>query len=89
LENLAGMQHLECLTLRAAKVADAGLEHLQRLKQLTDLRLYDTQVTDARVKKFQQALPNCWIEWQPPTSHGRRASRRRALGAVEIWQTDW
>ena len=47
--------------LSATKVTDAGLVHLKRLTKLKYLNLRDTKVTDASVKKLQQALPNCKI----------------------------
>ena len=38
-----------------------GLEALAGIKTLQLLELVETHVTDAGVKKFQQALPNCKI----------------------------
>jgi hypothetical protein len=49
------------------EVTDAVLEHLKGLSQLRWLFLDGTQVTDAGVKKLQQALPNCNIS---PTPYG-------------------
>jgi hypothetical protein len=43
-------------------VTDAGLVHLEGLEKLEALGLKNTQVSDAAVKKFQQALPNCKVE---------------------------
>jgi hypothetical protein len=43
------------------KVTDAGLEHLKRFDYLIELWLQNTTVTDAGVKKLQQALPHCHI----------------------------
>jgi len=43
-------------------VTDEGLIQVARLTQLRHLDLTKTKVTDAGVKKFQQALPNCKIE---------------------------
>jgi hypothetical protein len=43
------------------QVTDVGLAHLKRLLQLHWLYLYDTQTTDAGVKKLRQALPNCRV----------------------------
>ena len=50
------------LDLQRTEITDAGLEHLNGLKQLRFLNLTDTHVTDAGVAKLQQALPNCKIE---------------------------
>ena len=46
-------------------MTDAGLEHLQRMKQLIEIYLGGTRVTAAGVKKLQQALPNCRIDFWP------------------------
>jgi hypothetical protein len=44
------------------EVTDVGLEHLKGLNKLQTLGLAETKVTDAGVKKLQQALPKCKIE---------------------------
>ncbi|MFP6657003.1 MAG: hypothetical protein VB853_02415 [Pirellulales bacterium] len=49
------------VTLNNTKVTDAGLAHLSGLTKLERLWLTRTQVTDAGVKKLQQALPKCDI----------------------------
>jgi uncharacterized membrane protein len=43
------------------RITDTGLEHLRGMTQLQELSLECTEVTDAGVKKLQQALPNCTI----------------------------
>ncbi|NQU21935.1 MAG: hypothetical protein HQ567_11685 [Candidatus Nealsonbacteria bacterium] len=43
-------------------MTDAGLEYLEGMTSLQSLDLRGTQVTDAGIKKLQQALPNCKIE---------------------------
>jgi len=43
------------------QVTNAGLEHLKGMTSLTPLYLFQTKVTDAGVKKLQQALPKCKI----------------------------
>lgn len=40
---------LEALTLPSRNISDAGLVHLKDLRQLTNLRLYDTRVSDKGV----------------------------------------
>ncbi len=49
-------------------MTDRGLAHLMGLTQLQYLILEGcVRVTEAGVKKLQQALPNCKIEWKAPT----------------------
>ncbi len=63
----AGLVHLKGLTkiqwvgLAETKVTDAGLEHLKRLTTLQSLYLGDSRVTKEGVKKFQKALPTCYV----------------------------
>jgi Leucine Rich repeat len=44
---LAELADLECLLLHGQSVTDSALNHLERLKKLTILCLYDTQITSA------------------------------------------
>jgi hypothetical protein len=44
------------------RVTDAGLEHLKYLKNLSELHLLWTDVTDAGVAELQRALPELKIE---------------------------
>jgi hypothetical protein len=60
---LQGMHTLYQLRLdNNTRVTDAGLASLKGLSQLSQLGLHGTKVTDAGVKKFQQALPKCKIQ---------------------------
>ena len=61
LVHLKGLTNLEELALNRSGVAGPGLAHLKGLTKLKYLNLRDTNVTDASVKKLQQALPNCKI----------------------------
>ena len=45
-----------------ARFDDAGLERLKGLRQLQELAIANSPVTDEGLKKLQQALPNCRIE---------------------------
>ncbi|HLH27373.1 MAG TPA: hypothetical protein VKW77_00575 [Acidimicrobiales bacterium] len=49
--------NLRILVLQGPKVTDAGLAHLQGLKQLQTLVLRDTGVTDAGRAELRRALP--------------------------------
>ena len=65
LKELTKLQTLDlCFNVPFVKseVTDAGLVHLKGLSNLQDLDLGGTKVTDAGVKKLQQALPKCKIE---------------------------
>jgi hypothetical protein len=74
LENLKRLDRLEQLDLFGNyQVTDVGLDHLKVLPQLQEVYLGGTAVTDAGVKKLQQALPNCKITWKPPTKYERQS----------------
>jgi hypothetical protein len=45
------------------KVKDAGLEHLETLKNLDELDLRNTNVTPKGGEKLQEALPTCQIDY--------------------------
>jgi hypothetical protein len=62
LECVAKMTSLNTLNLNGTRVTDRGLVHLNGLRNLRDVMLYDTSVTDEGVRKLQQALPNCKVE---------------------------
>jgi hypothetical protein len=42
-------------------VTDAGLKHLADMKDLTDLFLHKSKVTDEGVNEFKKTLPGCRI----------------------------
>jgi internalin A len=42
-------------------VTDAGVKELAPLKQLTNLFLFGTSVTDDGVQELQKALPKCEV----------------------------
>ncbi len=63
LVQLAGLTQLQRLYLDKTKITDAGLAHLAGLTRLSGLWLeHNPQITDAGVKRLQQALPNCIIK---------------------------
>ncbi len=67
LEQLQGMNNLGQLSLDDTQVTDAGVEHLRGLINLRILMLRNTQVTQAGIEKLHRALPDCRIEWTPPS----------------------
>ena len=73
LKHLKGLSQLQDLFLDGTEVSDAGLEHLKGLHKLQTLQLPHSKFTDARVKKLQQALPKCAIEF---------GAFRRAAGSI-------
>ena len=62
---IGNMKRLCLLELPETQVTDAGLESLKSLKELDRLDLYGTRVTAEGVRKLQQSLPNCEIDWSP------------------------
>ena len=67
LEHLKAFPSLETISLTDAEITDAGLEHLMGLRHLRRLDLGHAKVTEAGVTRLRHALPNCKIEWSPPT----------------------
>ena len=55
------MLSLRVLELHRTRVTDAGLEHLAGLKNLAQLTLGGTAVTDKGVATLKAALPRCNI----------------------------
>jgi Leucine-rich repeat (LRR) protein len=62
LVHLKGLTNLKELYIRDAQITDAGLEYLTGLTNLQFLAL-GSSVTPEGVKKLQEALPNCEIEY--------------------------
>ena len=58
---VAKFSRLYTLDLSRAPITDAGLVHLERLASLRIVYLWDTQVTDAGVKRLKRALPKADI----------------------------
>ena len=63
LRHLRAFSRLRVLDLQDAPVTDAALIHLQRLKSLRSLNLRGTNLSAPAIKKLQNALPQCNIEW--------------------------
>lgn len=49
--------------LNGTEITDAGLLHLHRMTNVTELRIENTKVTEAGVVKLQKALPKCRIKY--------------------------
>jgi hypothetical protein len=56
------LKNIEKLFLDGTAVTDGGLIHLKGLTGLQELRLANTNVTDAGVAELHRALPNLSVE---------------------------
>jgi len=63
LVHVCNLHYLGHLDLSGTQITDAGLLCLSELPHLKFVRLRDTQVTPKTVKRFQEELPNCTIEY--------------------------
>lgn len=73
LANISGMESVEELSLYHSGVTAEGLRYaagFPRLKQLYVDRV-DDKCLEA-IKRLQKALPNCKVDWQPPTEDERK-----------------
>ncbi|HVX11158.1 MAG TPA: protein kinase [Pirellulales bacterium] len=62
MQHLARMTNLKSLSLEPCEnITDAGLAHLESLRQLKELKLKGSKVTDAGIARLQAALPACQI----------------------------
>lgn len=61
--HLATMEKLQTLGLGNNPITDKGLSELKGLQNLKAIHLRGTKVTAAGVADFQQALPDCKIDW--------------------------
>jgi hypothetical protein len=55
------LARVKTLEFNCGKVSVASLSYLERLTNLRELSLYNTDRADERVKKLQRALPACRI----------------------------
>ncbi len=62
LSKCSGLSHLN---LDRTTLTDDGLKYLEALKELKYLSIQRVPVTLAAVKKFADAMPNCFIQYQP------------------------
>ncbi|MEZ6137204.1 MAG: hypothetical protein R3C53_20125 [Pirellulaceae bacterium] len=62
LSKCSGLSHLN---LDRTTLTDDGLEYLKSLEELKYLSIQRVPVTLAAVKKFADAMPNCFIQYQP------------------------
>jgi hypothetical protein len=56
-KRMEGFPNLDTLMLRGPKVTDAGLVHLRGMRQLTNLRLFNTRVTEKGRSELMRELP--------------------------------
>lgn len=67
LAHLAVLPDVNNLDLHETPVTDKGLQALERMTSLRELRIYQTQVTAAGVARLHEALPACTIIWDGGT----------------------
>lgn len=70
---LKGLPQLQKAYLVGSQITDKGVQNLEACVRLQKLYLDGTQVTEGGVKRLQQALPNCKIIWEPPTTAERQS----------------
>lgn len=63
LKHVAGLKSLDHLTLDSLKIEDAGLVHLEDLKNLESLILIDSGATPSGISRLQSALPRASIDY--------------------------
>jgi len=57
------LTHLKRLWLYESQATDEGLTHFCEMSDLEYFAVYSPHVTPEGVKKLQEALPNCKIEY--------------------------
>lgn len=62
LESVASMRGITIMRIRARKMSDDGLIHLQHMPQLSSLFLHATQVSKRGAAALRKEKPNCAIE---------------------------
>jgi hypothetical protein len=61
LAHFAASKDLETLWVSGTKIGDEGLNRIKEFKNLTDLNLFTTKVSSAKVTELSKALPQCRI----------------------------
>ena len=81
--HLKNIPNVVRLNLAETKVTDAGLAHLEGLKNLKSLYLWQTQVTPDGAEKLRQALPDCNIDlgWKAPEESEEADDAEESQGA--------
>lgn len=60
---LCGLSILDNIDLANTAISDVGLEVLSSIKTLECLCVEGTKVTESGVKKFEAAVPDCYVTW--------------------------
>ena len=63
LKHLCQLPILDNIDLANTTISDAGLEILSNIKTLECLCVECTNVTETGVKRFEQAVPECYVTW--------------------------
>ena len=86
LRHLAGMETLQTLDITHNPITDQGLAELRKMTTLKTLLLQGTSVTAAGVADFQNALPNCDVQWDSPDPDRRFAEWLRTFGSQVLFE---
>ncbi|QDT89827.1 serine/threonine-protein kinase [Gimesia algae] len=83
LQNFPKLIDITIIGNRTGRVlTDSGLMHLQKIKQLRQVSLINTNVTVAGIAALKQALPACKVDWNGPPQVKLSADPERA---VAVW----
>ncbi|WDI39909.1 EF-hand domain-containing protein [Bremerella sp. P1] len=83
LELLTAFPRLKSVLVRGSGVTNAGLKHLEKVKTLTSLSLYDTSATAEGVELLRKILPECNVrDYADFRSGGTRGSTPLSLAGV-------
>jgi hypothetical protein len=72
LEMLSGLSKLELLSLDSTNATDVAANRLSDFRQLKELNLYHTLLTEKGYLQVRAAVPECKIIWDPLSSDVKR-----------------
>jgi hypothetical protein len=72
MEALGGLLNLRRLSLDSTNVGDASIRWLKEFRQLRELNLYHTFITEKGHQEVREAVPQCEIIFDPKSSDPKR-----------------